>query len=216
MRFLLEWRLLPVKLLLASSSPRRHALLKPLTEELGIDLLTMQGKSLHPESLETPLADESPEAYVKRVARDKALFALESVQGGGGQRSPVFDLLLTADTTVSVDNSILGKPANADEASAMLWKLSGRTHLVKTSVVVASGNGDRILQDTVTCEVAFARLEPPWVNWMSHRAECLDKAGGYGIQAQAGFVIEAIEGDATAVMGLPLDATRELIRAATQ
>ena len=207
---------MPVKLLLASSSPRRRALLKPLAEELGIDLLTMQGTSLHPESLETPSPNENPEAYVKRVARDKALFALESVHGGGAQRSPVFDLLLTADTTVSVDDSILGKPANADEASALLWKLSGRTHRVQTSVVVASGNGQRILQDTVTCEVTFARLEPPWVNWMSHRTECLDKAGGYGVQAHAGFVIEAMQGDADAVMGLPIDSTRELLRLALQ
>ena len=98
----------------------------------------------------------------------------------------------------------------------MLWRLSGRTHRVQTSVVVSNSDGQRLLQDTILCGVTFATLESPWVNWVSQRTECLDKAAGYGIQAQAGFVIKAIEGDATAVMGLPLDATRELIRAATQ
>lgn len=176
----------------------------------------MQGRSLHPESLETVLANENSEAYVKRVARDKALFALASVQAKSGQKSPVFDLLLTADTAVSVDDSILGKPANADEASAMLWKLSGRTHSVQTSVVVASPAGQRILQDTTACTVTFARLERAWVQWMSERTECFDKAGGYGIQGHAGFVIEAIQGDATAIMGLPLGISRKLLVAAMQ
>lgn len=207
---------MPVKLLLASSSPRRHSLLRPLAEALGIDLLTMRGKSLHPESLETPLFNENPEDYVKRVARDKALFSLRGLQSADAPRESAFDLLLAADTTVSIDDCILGKPANADEASAMLWKLSGRTHRVQTSVVIASGSGQHLLQDTATCKVTFARLQPPWVRWMSERTECLDKAGGYGIQGNAGFVIESIQGDATAIMGLPIDSTRALLGLALQ
>lgn len=207
---------MPVKLLLASSSPRRHSLLRPLAEALGIDLMAMLGKSLHPESLETPLLDENPEDYVKRVARDKALFSLRGLQSEGASGESTFDLLLAADTTVSIDGCILGKPTNSDEALTMLWKLSGQTHRVQTSVVVASGNGQRLLQDTTTCKVTFAKLEPPWVRWMSERTECLDKAGGYGIQGNAGFVIESIQGDATAIMGLPIDSTRALLRLALQ
>ena len=178
--------------------------------------MAMHCKSLHPESLETPLFNENPEDYVKRVARDKALFSLRGLQGADAPRESAFDLLLAADTTVSIDDCILGKPANADEASAMLWKLSGRTHRVQTSVVIASGSGQHLLQDTTTCKVTFAKLEPPWVRWMSERTECLDKAGGYGIQAHAGFIIETIEGDATAIMGLPIDSTRALLKLALQ
>lgn len=207
---------MPVRLVLASSSPRRHALLKPLAEELGIDLLTMQGQSLHPEALEAIWPSESPQAYVKRVAREKALFTLRGLQGADARKAPAFDLLLAADTTVSIDDCILGKPANPKEAADMLWRLSGRTHRVQTSVVVSNSDGQRLMQDTITCGVTFATLESPWVNWMSQRTECLDKAGGYGIQAQAGFVIKAIEGDATAVMGLPIESTRELLRVAMQ
>lgn len=176
----------------------------------------MQGQSLHPEALEAIWPSERPQAYVKRVAREKALFTLRGLQGVDARRAPAFDLLLAADTTVSIDDCVLGKPANPKEAADMLWMLSGRTHRVQTSVVVSNSDGQRLLQDTITCGVTFVTLEPPWVNWMSQRTECLDKAGGYGIQAQAGFVIKAIEGDATAVMGLPVNATRELIRAATQ
>lgn len=178
--------------------------------------MAMHGKSLHPESLEAPLFNENPEDYVKRVARDKALFSLRGLQSAGASGESTFDLLLAADTTVSIDGCILGKPANSDEALAMLWKLSGRTHRVQTSVVIASGSGQHLLQDTTTCKVTFAKLEPPWVNWMSQRIECLDKAGGYGIQGNAGFVIESIQGDATAIMGLPIDSTRALLRLALQ
>jgi septum formation protein len=183
---------------------------------LGIDLVTMQGQRLHPESLETPLFNENPGDYVKRVARDKALFSLRGLQSADASRESAFDILLAADTTVSIDDCILGKPANSDEALAMLWRLSGRTHCVQTSVVVASDNGQRLLQDTATCKVTFAKLEPPWMRWMSERTECLDKAGGYGIQGNAGFVIESIQGDASAIMGLPLGMSRQLLLAATQ
>ena len=176
-------------LVLASASPRRRALL----EQLGIPL------RIDPSQLdENVRAGEPAEPYVLRLAREKA----EAV----GVRHPD-DTVLAADTSVVLDGTVLGKPADADEALAMLRALCGRTHQVMTAVAVA-GKGDRL----VTAAVTFAPADEAALRWYVSTGEPMDKAGAYAVQGIGGFLVERIEGSHSAVVGLPLVETVALLR----
>jgi len=176
-------------LVLASASPRRRALL----EQLGIPL------RIDPAHLdENVRAGEPAERYVLRLAREKA----EAVQ----LRHPD-DMVLAADTSVVLDGAVLGKPADADEALAMLRALSGRRHQVMTAVAVA-GKGDRL----VTAAVTFAAADEAALRWYVSTGEPMDKAGAYAVQGIGGFLVERIEGSHSAVVGLPLVEMVALLR----
>ncbi|SFL49462.1 Maf family protein [Rugamonas rubra] len=192
---------------LASKSPRRRELLR----QIGIDFELLLLRSDGPRGAdvtEEVLAAEAPAAYVERVAREKAAFAWNLVQ----RRHLRPRTVLTADTTVTIDGAILGKPADRAEAVAMLEQLSGRTHQVLTAVAVQHAEFSG--QITQVSNVRFGVLSAAAIAAYCATLEPYDKAGGYGIQGPAAAFIEHIEGSHSGIMGLPLYETAQLLRQA--
>jgi septum formation protein len=118
--------------------------------------------------------------------------------------------VLAADTTVTLDGKILGKPSDANESVDMLRALSGRTHQVLTAVAVAFG--ERVEMRLSSTEVTFVALSDERIRRYVSSNEAHDKAGGYAIQGMAGSFVERIEGSYSGVMGLPLFETTELLK----
>ena len=168
---------------LASASPRRCELLSGLGMEFTVQI---------PEIDEAPRPDEAPTAFAERLAGEKAAAI------AAGPETTV----IAADTIVVLDGSILGKPADADEAFNMLISLSGRTHEVITGVCVRRGDKSKVF--SVVTKVIFRTLEKEEI--LSYIASgCpMDKAGAYAIQGGAAHMVRAIEGSYTNVVGLPL------------
>jgi len=193
------------KFYLASRSPRRRELLKQIGAQFEMLLLREQagrGRDVD----ETPREGESPAAYVERVCREKAEIGWMRVLQRQLPRLPV----LAADTTVCIGSTIYGKPANRDEAVAMLKKLSGSEHHVMTGVILKfDNNADFILNDNL---VRFRELSEPEIVQYVDTGESYDKAGGYAIQGRAAAFIPEILGSYTGVMGLPLYETAQLLR----
>lgn len=182
---------------LASQSPRRRELLA----QLGI-----AHRVRVPDVNEARLPRETPEAYVRRLARIKAEVVAMRVLEKGLAPLPV----LAADTAVVLGREILGKPADAAEAAQMLARLSGRRHRVLTAVALAfQGKLALALSDTL---VVFRRLDPEEIAAYVASGEPMDKAGAYGIQGRAAAFVRRIEGSYTGVMGLPLFETAQLLR----
>lgn len=181
-------------LYLASASPRRAELLAQVGVPFQLRCRPVD---------ESVLPGESPEAYVERLARAKALAAGEGLAAG--------DCVLGADTTVVQGGRILGKPADRDEALAMLAALSGAEHRVLTAVAVADGT--RCLSTVVATRVWFRPLSATERAAYWDTGEPCDKAGGYGIQGLGAVFVSRIEGSYSAVVGLPLCETVELLRA---
>ena len=196
-------------LLLASQSPRRLALLRQVAEPLGMAVETCGfPPGLDPESLESLQANEPPRDYVARVTRNKSDAAWSHRLEQGQPLHP----LITGDTTVALDGTIFGKPADATHAKAMLEQLSGQTHDVFTAVGLRTAHGYKhVLSHS---RVTFAKLPSDWVDWVVATGEPLDKAGAYAIQGHAANVIKRVEGSPTGIMGLPLHETAELLRLA--
>ncbi|MYM30316.1 septum formation inhibitor Maf [Duganella sp. CY15W] len=195
------------KIYLASKSPRRRELLR----QVGIDFELLLLRSDGPRGAdvtEEVHTGEAPLDYVARVAREKAAFAADLVV----KRRMAPRAVLSADTTVTIDGAILGKPANPAEASAMLQQLSGRTHQVLTSIAVASPSFSG--QITQVSEVRFGVLSPAAIAAYCASSEPYDKAGGYGIQGPAAQFIEHIAGSHSGIMGLPIYETVQLLRQA--
>lgn len=195
------------KIYLASKSPRRRELLR----QVGIEyeLLALRDDPLR--GIDVPedvYPGEAALDYVVRVAREKGAFAWKVVQ----QRQLLPRPVLSADTTVTIDNDILGKPADVAEARAMLERLSGRTHQVLTTVAVhADGFAEHITQIS---NVRFAHLSAQQIAAYCATGEPFDKAGGYGIQGLAALFVEHIEGSHSGIMGLPVFETARLLRRA--
>ena len=186
-------------LVLASQSPRRQELLR----NAGIEF-TVQPADVN----EDLLPNEEPEAYVKRLARAKAVAVREVMSGK--RRLATGDFVLGADTTVIVDHHILAKPADARDAGRMLRLLSGRAHLVSTGVCLI-GEG---LED-VRCEttrVTFDPLSDADVEMYVAHGEPMDKAGAYAIQGIASRWISRIEGCYFNVVGLPVPLVCRMLR----
>lgn len=198
-------RVLDKKIYLASKSPRRRELLRQVGVEF--ELLMLRSDPLRGVDVsEDVRPDEAPEVYVARVAREKGAFAFGVLQ----QRRQPLRPVLAADTTVTIDGQILGKPMHADEACEMLARLSGRTHQVLTSVAVHSA--DVAEQVTQVSNVRFCTLSPAAIKAYCATSEPYDKAGGYGIQGLAALFVEHIEGSHSGIMGLPLFETANLLR----
>ena len=178
-------------LVLASASPRRAEILSLL----GVPF------TVRPADLdETPRAQETPEALVERLAREKALAVTwhDAVA------------VLAADTTVVLEGNSLGKPADDAEARVMLQSLSGRTHSVLTGVAVRLG-ADRVHSGVESTEVRFRALTAEDLDALVFSGEARDKAGAYGIQGLASLCVEHIQGDYLNVVGLPLGLCRRLL-----
>jgi len=200
-------KFLDKKIYLASKSPRRRELLRQVGVEF--ELLSLRTDPARGEDVsEDEHPGEVPLDYVARVAREKGAFAWKVL---ALRRMPLRPVL-SADTTVSIDGRILGKPANPQEAVAMLESLSGRTHQVLTSV--ALHYIDIAEQVTQVSNVRFAKLSPAEIKAYCATAEPYDKAGAYGIQGLAALFIEHIEGSHSGIMGLPVFETAQLLRKA--
>lgn len=200
-------KLVERKLYLASKSPRRRELLRQIGVDFELMLLRSDGPR-GPDVTEEVLPDEPAEAYVRRVANEKADVAFDLCRRRHLKPRP----LLSADTTVAIDGVILGKPAGRAEAEAMLHRLSGRTHQVLTTVAVRTH--DFADSFTQISQVRFADLTPADIQAYCATTEPYDKAGGYGIQGLAAMFIEHIEGSHSGIMGLPLFETAKLLRQA--
>lgn len=185
-------------MILASASPRRQQLLRTIGLEFDVEAADVD---------ESDLPGESPTLYVERVGKSKAL-AVAARLG----LTPADDVIvLAADTTVDIDDEILPKPTDDDDARRMLTLLSGRTHQVHTSVV--AWHRGRLHTAAVTTDVTFAHLSSATIEWYLSLGEHLDKAGAYGMQTAGGALVERIDGSPTNVIGLPLVDTIGVLRA---
>ncbi|MGZ5199959.1 MAG: Maf family protein [Telluria sp.] len=203
----MSYKPLDKKIYLASKSPRRRELLRQVGVEFEL-LMLRSDPTRCVDVSEDVRAGEDPHAYVARVAKEKGAFAWNVLQMRRQPLRPV----LTADTTVTIDGVILGKPADTDEAIAILERLSGRTHQVLTSVAVHYDNLAE--QVTQVSNVRFAQLSADAIKAYCATSEPYDKAGGYGIQGLAALFVEHIEGSHSGIMGLPLFETASLLRRA--
>lgn len=193
--------------LLGSQSPRRRELLS----QIGITPMVVRlPADFDAESLETVQPGETPHDYVFRVAQNKRSKFLELIDQ---QRiiTPSPAVLLTADTTVAINDTILGKPQNKAEAAAMLRALSGRRHDVFTAIAAIHLETRDRHEQVIRSEVEFATLPETWITRYVDSGEPMDKAGGYGIQGAAGTMIPRIHGSMSAIMGLPLYETQMML-----
>jgi len=187
---------------LASQSPRRRQLL----EQIGVrHELLLPGADEDAEALEAVQADELPETYCARVTAAKLDAALTRLAARGLPHAPI----LCADTTVAVDNLILGKPEDEADARRILALLSGRTHRVITAVAVADAT--RRAATLNVSEVEFAPLSAAQIQRYVDSREPFGKAGAYAIQSQAAAWIVRIAGSYSGIMGLPLFETASLL-----
>ncbi|KQY81851.1 nucleoside triphosphate pyrophosphatase [Pelomonas sp. Root1444] len=191
-------------LYLASQSPRRSQLLS----QIGVrHELLLPGADEDAEALEAVQAGELPEAYCARVTAAKLDAAAARLGARGLPPAPI----LCADTTVAVDDLILGKPEDDADARRMLALLSGRSHRVITAVAVAvAGGGGRAAALSVS-QVEFAPLSGAQIDRYVASREPFGKAGAYAIQSQAAAWIVKIAGSYSGIMGLPLFETATLL-----
>jgi len=188
---------------LASQSPRRQALL----EQIGVTFKLLLPPDLAAaEALEEVLPHESALKYVKRVTRLKLKVAMQQMHQQSLPEGPV----LCADTTVVIDQRILGKPANATQAIDMLTQLSGKTHQVLTAVAV--GHHRRIDLALSRSSVKFVAMTAADIQAYVDSHEPMGKAGAYAIQGRAGAFIQKISGSYSGIMGLPLYETTQLLK----
>lgn len=190
---------------LASRSPRRRELLTQIG--IGFEMLLLRQRADRtPDVDETPQPGESPDDYVLRVCRDKAEAGWNRLVERRLPRLPV----LAADTTVCLDDRILGKPADRAEAAAMLAALSGREHRVLTAVAIRL---DAFIETAVSESVVrFDALDEATIAAYVTTGEPMDKAGAYGIQGRAAAFIPELRGSYSGVMGLPLYETAMLLQ----
>ncbi len=183
-------------LILASASPRRRELLERLGLRLRIEAVDID---------ETPRPDEAPRVYTARLAAEKGAAAQTRV---GGDALP----LLAADTTVVVERTILGKPADGAEAAAMLGRLAGRRHEVITAYHIRFRGA--VVERVVATAVSFRLIAPDEVTAYVASGEWQGKAGGYAIQGIAAVFATDVRGSLTSVIGLPLAEVVADLRAA--
>lgn len=179
-------------LYLASASPRRRELLHQIGVRFEVRVADID---------ETPVADETAEVYVARLACEKAKAVHARLAAGS--------VVIGADTAVVLDGQILGKPADRNDGLSMIARLSGREHEVLTAVAVSTSTGSEVR--VVRTRVAFRTISTSEGEAYWATGEPVDKAGGYGIQGLAAVFVRHIEGSYSAVVGLPLCETAELL-----
>lgn len=172
--------------ILASKSPRRHYLLTQAGLEFEVIPSTI-------DESEFPLSD--PETYVQVLATAKALDI--------GRKHPE-SWVIGADTIVLINETILGKPRSKNQARAMLQQLSGKTHQVLTGYCICCESRQVLFSETVSTSVLFKQLSEDEIEWYIGSDEPFDKAGAYAIQGLGTFLVKAINGSYTNVVGLPV------------
>lgn len=182
-----ESELVPV--VLASQSPRRRQLLSLIGIEHDVQPANID---------ESYFAGEEPRAHALRLAREKA----EAIASPGA-------VTIGSDTIVILDGEILGKPADAEEAARILRRLSGRVHTVITAVAVHWR--DELIADAEEVTVTFRVLSEAEIAAYIATGEPMDKAGAYGIQGYGATIVDRVDGDYFAVMGLPLNRLTRLL-----
>ncbi|HYO90892.1 MAG TPA: Maf family protein [Pyrinomonadaceae bacterium] len=190
-----DTKIFPERLILASSSPRRAEILRAVEWPFEISAVDID-ESAH--------ESESPVAYVERLAREKATDAARHFHGR---------LVLGADTVVLVDETVLGKPRDIDDARRMLRQLSDRWHEVLTGVALlrAGDEGQTIVSHERT-RVRFCAMTDEEIDWHVLNGKPLDKAGAYAVQGHAAVFIREIEGDYWNIVGLPVQLVYRLAR----
>ena len=174
------------KIILASSSPRRKALL----EQVGLRF------EIRPAEVDEQIRDgESPIAYVLRIAEQKALNVAGNAKGSW---------IIGADTIVYLDGEIFGKPVGKEAAHRMLQKLSGREHTVITGFCIYASDTEESIKDYNQTNVMLKQLTDAEIEGYVNTGEPFDKAGGYAIQGIGSFMVKAINGSYTNVVGLPV------------
>ncbi|RKP43735.1 Maf family protein [Trinickia fusca] len=192
---------------LASQSPRRQELLG----QLGVRFeLLLPRPDEDAEALEAERDGESAQVYVQRVCVAKAEAARARLVAGSHATAPI----LVADTTVSIDGAILGKPDDVEHAVEMLARLAGRDHEVFTALAVVDADGALLPPALSRSTVRFAAAPLDALRRYATTGEPLGKAGAYGIQGRAAEFVEHIEGSYSGIMGLPLFETAALLRQA--
>lgn len=191
-----------MRLVLASASPRRKELLLQIGVQFDVSAVDID---------ETPRVDESPLMYVSRMATEKALHCFSRHQ------STESLAILGSDTTVIIDNEILGKPIDYPDCKNILRQLSGKTHQVMTAVCILinrpedNNSTPDIFCKVVTTEVTFKGISDKQIEAYWQSGEPQDKAGSYGIQGFGATFVERIQGSYSAVVGLPLSEVAEML-----
>ena len=193
-------------LYLASSSPRRRDLLK----QVGITFELVTGLDVD----ESLLEGETPEQYVVRLAREKALAGYNKISCTEDDSSMAMVPVLGADTCIALDGKILGKPAGREDGIGMLQLLSGRSHRVLTAISLVDGGLEQQLMCSSVVEFKALELDEIESYWES--GEPVDKAGAYAIQGIAAKFISNLQGSFSAVVGLPLYELAEMLRTRRQ
>ena len=192
--FLIQMPNTAIPIILASNSPRRKELLRQVGVSFTVDPADVD---------ERPLPGERPEDYAVRVALDKARVAAARSKNG---------VIIAADTIVVVDDTILGKPADRNDAERMLTVLSNRVHRVITGLAVIDAASGKTMTNSAVTSVWFRDLSQQEIQSYIAGGEPLDKAGAYGIQGKGALLVKQIEGCYFNVVGLPLSLLGELLR----
>lgn len=181
------------KIILASGSPRRSEILTSVGWEFTKDVADID---------ETERESESPEVYVQRLAREKAETVAKRYEN---------EIVLGADTTVVINDQIIGKPNDLDDARRMIKMLSGNWHEVLTGIAVVRSQNLESIVGIQSTRVKFSQMNDAEIEFLVKYGEPLDKAGAYAVQAQAALFIEKIEGDYWNVVGLPINLVYEIV-----
>ena len=183
-----------MNIILASASPRRKEILENANVKFKIMASSIE---------ELTLDSESPCQMVMRLAFEKC------IDIASRQKS---DLVISADTIVVLDNTILGKPKDEIEARKMITSLSGRTHQVITGISLINLDNNKKIIDYVISNVKFKKLSEEDINDYIRTRESLDKAGAYGIQGYGALLVEEIQGDYFNIVGLPISRLSDLLK----
>lgn len=183
-----------MKIVLASGSPRRKEILENMNLKFDI---------IKSEIEETKIENESPENLVKRLSYEKAYdIACKNIE----------DIVIGADTVVVLENEVLGKPKDKEEAFEMLKRMSGKEHSVITGVSILCLNIKKEISNFYVSKVKFKNLSDEDIYSYIETGECMDKAGAYGIQGLGGLLVEYIKGDYFNIVGFPISSTSEILK----